>query len=136
MAMTAARRRRIRIDPVYVFSWFCLGFWLLFAIFPVAWSYLNSFKPPEQIFDLPPKLIFTPTLHNYAVVFGLQVGSEAEGISQTQEATGVVSELPRYFLNSLIAFILVAFVVYYFVVRPVNHLMDRFKQSPEEPTPT
>jgi multiple sugar transport system permease protein len=101
MAMTAARRR-IRIDPVYVFSWFCLGFWLLFAVFPVAWSYLNSFKPPEQIFDLPPKLIFTPTLHNYAVVFGLQVGSEAEGISQTQEATGVASELPRYFLNSLI----------------------------------
>jgi multiple sugar transport system permease protein len=102
MAVNAARRRRIRIDPVYVFSWFCLGFWLLFAIFPVAWSYLNSFKPPEQIFDLPPRLIFTPTLHNYAVVFGLQVGSEAEGISQTQEATGVVSELPRYFLNSLI----------------------------------
>ena len=100
--MTAAPRRRLKVDPVYVFSWLCLGFWLVFAIFPVAWSYLNSFKPPEQIFDLPPRLIFTPTLHNYAVVFGLQVGSEAEGISQTQEATGVVSELPRYFLNSLI----------------------------------
>src|SRR5690349_2756492 len=102
MAMSAARRRRVRIDPVYVFSWFCLGFWMLFAIFPVAWSYLNSFIPPEQIFDLPARLIFTPTLHNYAVVVGLQVGSEAEGISQTQEATGVASELPRYFLNSLI----------------------------------
>jgi large conductance mechanosensitive channel len=31
------------------------------------------------------------------------------------------------FLNSVLSFILVAFVVYYFVVRPVNHLMDRFK---------
>jgi large conductance mechanosensitive channel len=40
------------------------------------------------------------------------------------------------FLNSLLAFILVAFVVYYFVVRPVNHLMDRFKPSTETETPT
>jgi multiple sugar transport system permease protein len=102
MAVIHARRRRLHVDPVYIFSWFCLGFWMVFAIFPVAWSYLNSFKPPEQIFDLPPELIFTPTLHNYFVIFGLQVGAEAEGISQTQAATGVVSELPRYFLNSLI----------------------------------
>lgn len=102
MAIAPARRRRVRIDPVYVFSWVCLGLWMVFAIFPVAWSYLNSFKPPEQIFDLPPKLIFTPTLHNYAVIFGLEVGAEAEGVSQTQGATGAASQLPRYFLNSLI----------------------------------
>ncbi|MGI9146737.1 MAG: carbohydrate ABC transporter permease [Chloroflexota bacterium] len=100
--MIPAHRRRLRIDPVYIFSWACLGAWMAFAMFPVAWSYLNSFKPPEQIFDLPPRLIFTPTLHNYAVVFGLQVGTEAEGVSQTQEATGAASQLPRYFLNSLI----------------------------------
>ncbi len=97
-----AHRRRLRIDPVYIFSWVCLGVWMAFAMFPVLWSYLNSFKPPEQIFDLPPKLIFAPTLHNYAVVFGLQVGAEAEGVSQTQEATGAASQLPRYFLNSLV----------------------------------
>ena len=92
----------MRIDPVYVFSWVCLSLWMVFAIFPVAWSYLNSLKPPEQIFDLPPKLVFTPTLHNYAVIFGLEVGAEAEGVSQTQAATGAASQLPRYFLNSLI----------------------------------
>jgi multiple sugar transport system permease protein len=100
--VTHARRRRVRIDPVYVFSWVCLSLWMVFAIFPVAWSYLNSLKPPEQIFDLPPKLVFTPTLHNYAVIFGLEVGAEAEGVSQTQAATGAASQLPRYFLNSLI----------------------------------
>ncbi|MBV9170940.1 MAG: carbohydrate ABC transporter permease [Chloroflexi bacterium] len=87
---------------MYVFSWMCLSVWMIFAIFPVFWGYLNSFKPPEQIFDLPPKLIFTPTLHNYAVIFGLEVGAEAEGVTQTQQATGAVSQLPRYFLNSLI----------------------------------
>jgi multiple sugar transport system permease protein len=102
MALMLARRRRIRIDPVYIFSWFCLGFWMLFAIFPVAWSYLNSFKPPEQIFELPPKLIFTPTLHNYLAIFGLEVGTELEGLTQTQAGTGATSQLPRYFLNSLI----------------------------------
>jgi multiple sugar transport system permease protein len=96
------RRRRIRLDPVYIFSWICLIVWMVFAIFPVFWSYLSSFKPPEQIFDLPPKLIFTPTLHNYAVVFGLEVGTEAEGVTETQGATGVVSQLPHYFLNSII----------------------------------
>ena len=102
LSMTHVGRRRVRIDPVYVFSWVCLGLWMLFAIFPVVWSYLNSFKPPEQIFDLPPKLVFSPTLHNYAVIFGLEVGTEAEGVTQTQQATGAVSQLPRYFLNSLI----------------------------------
>jgi large conductance mechanosensitive channel len=33
------------------------------------------------------------------------------------------------FLNSLVSFVLVGLVVYYFVVRPVNHLMAKFKAS-------
>ncbi len=102
MAITHARRRHPRIDPVSVFCYACLGVWMVFAIFPVFWSYLSSFKPPQDIFVLPPKLIFPPTLHNYAVIFGLQVGTEAEGVTEVQGATGVISELPRYFLNSLI----------------------------------
>ncbi|HWC33763.1 MAG TPA: large conductance mechanosensitive channel protein MscL [Mycobacteriales bacterium] len=40
------------------------------------------------------------------------------------------------FLNSVLSFILVGLVVYYFVVRPVNHLMERFKPSAEPATPT
>jgi large conductance mechanosensitive channel len=40
------------------------------------------------------------------------------------------------FLNSVLSLILVGLVVYYFVVRPVNRLMDRFKPSPEPATPT
>jgi large conductance mechanosensitive channel len=37
------------------------------------------------------------------------------------------------FVNSLISFLVVALVVYYFVIMPVQRLMDRFK--PEEPQP-
>jgi large conductance mechanosensitive channel len=33
------------------------------------------------------------------------------------------------FLNSLVSFVLIGMVVYYFVVRPVNHLMTKFKPA-------
>ncbi|MDQ1697499.1 MAG: large conductance mechanosensitive channel [Frankiaceae bacterium] len=38
-------------------------------------------------------------------------------------------------INALIYFLIVAAVVYFFVVNPINQLMDRFKPTPEEPTP-
>jgi large conductance mechanosensitive channel len=40
------------------------------------------------------------------------------------------------FVNNLISFVLIGVVVYYFVVRPVNHLMDRFKTSTDVSVPT
>ena len=40
------------------------------------------------------------------------------------------------FLNALIAFLILAAVVYFFVVVPINRLMERFKPAPDEPTPT
>lgn len=39
------------------------------------------------------------------------------------------------FINAVITFLIIAFVVYYFVVLPVNALMDRFKPRPAA-TPT
>src|SRR5215211_5621358 len=39
------------------------------------------------------------------------------------------------FLNALIAFVLLALVVYFLVVLPVNKLMDRYRPAPE-PAPT
>jgi len=40
------------------------------------------------------------------------------------------------FINAVITFLILAFVVYLFVVRPVNALVDRFKphQEPQAPT--
>jgi large conductance mechanosensitive channel len=40
------------------------------------------------------------------------------------------------FLNSVISFVIIAAVVYYFVVVPIGKLLDRYKPSPDEPTPT
>ena len=40
------------------------------------------------------------------------------------------------FLNAIIAFLLVATAVYYFVVLPVNALMARVKKEPPPPDPT
>jgi large conductance mechanosensitive channel len=39
------------------------------------------------------------------------------------------------FINAMIAFLLVALVVYFFVVVPINRLMERYKPSSDEPTP-
>jgi large conductance mechanosensitive channel len=40
------------------------------------------------------------------------------------------------FINAVLAFVIIAAVIYFFVVVPINHLMDRFKPAPDEPTPT
>jgi large conductance mechanosensitive channel len=40
------------------------------------------------------------------------------------------------FINAVIGFVIVAAVIYFFVVLPINRLMDRFKPAPDEPTPT
>ena len=41
-----------------------------------------------------------------------------------------------HFLNVLIAFVTIALVVFFFVVKPINRLMERYKPTAEEPTPT
>ena len=53
--------------------------------------------------------------------------SKAGDFSSRYWSLGGAHFLYGDFLNAILAFILVAFAVYYFVVRPVNHLMDRFK---------
>lgn len=40
------------------------------------------------------------------------------------------------FINALIAFVLLAAVVYFFIVVPINKLMERYKPTAEEPVPT
>lgn len=39
------------------------------------------------------------------------------------------------FINAVIAFVILAAVVYFFVVVPIGKLMDRYKPAPDEPTP-
>jgi len=40
-----------------------------------------------------------------------------------------------HFINAILTFLILAFVIYFFIVRPVNALMDRFKPRPAA-TPT
>lgn len=40
------------------------------------------------------------------------------------------------FLNALISFLIIAAVIFFFIVKPMNALMARFKPSETEPTPT
>ena len=46
----------------------CVFFFLL----PLLWMLLNAFKNPLQVIELPPKLIFKPTLDNFVNVFQSQ----------------------------------------------------------------
>jgi large conductance mechanosensitive channel len=39
-------------------------------------------------------------------------------------------------LTALLSFLIVAFVIYFFVVKPVNRVMERFKTEPEVTQPT
>lgn len=42
---------------------------VIWSAFPVALVILSSFKPPREIFSVPPTLIFTPTLTNYEALW-------------------------------------------------------------------
>ena len=41
-----------------------------------------------------------------------------------------------HFINALISFLIVAAVIFFFVVKPMNLLLARYKSAPPEPTPT
>ncbi len=61
--------RRVVMDVLYYGTIIaCVFFFLL----PLLWMLLNAFKTPLQIVELPPKLIFTPTLENFENVFNSQ----------------------------------------------------------------
>lgn len=69
-----------------------LGVYACFSLGPIAWLFLSSIKSRQDLFSLPPKLLFTPDLTGYAAVFGLGKSQNAAG------AVGLVDSL----FNSLI----------------------------------
>jgi multiple sugar transport system permease protein len=75
--------------------------WGAFTILPILWTYATSFKEPADVFALPPKLIFQPTLHNYLELFNLDVTTEFENAGSTT-ASSASSAFPQYFVNSVI----------------------------------
>ena len=52
-----------------LFVWLILLAAVAYTLFPILWLILTSFKVPRDIFAIPPKLIFEPTLANYVYNF-------------------------------------------------------------------
>src|SRR5215217_2574961 len=99
---TSPRRKKSRWPSLgTVGAHLILGLWAVITLFPIVWIYASSVKTPEQIFEMPPKWVFKPTLHNFEVVLGLKIPTELETV--TQEGSGQIqSKFPRYLLNSVI----------------------------------
>ncbi|MBE3085988.1 MAG: carbohydrate ABC transporter permease [Bacteroidetes bacterium] len=90
---------------VYFFTIFLL---MIIFLLPFFWMAVNSFKTPLEIIELPPKIIFKPTLQNYINVF------------ETQNYI-------RYILNSII--IAVANIIFGLVLGlPAAYSIARYKQ--------
>lgn len=95
----SGRRRRLRFGRTL--TYLVLVSWTVVTLFPIAWVYMQSFKPPEETYVIPPKFVFVPTLDNYREVLGLKVPKELEGLSQ-QEARTLESKFPGQAVNSLV----------------------------------
>ena len=92
------RRGGLRLSTTLVYA--VLVAWAAFTL-PILWTYVTSFKEPADVFALPPKLIFQPTLHNYLELFNLDVTTEFENAGSTTTASAS-SSFPQYFVNSLV----------------------------------
>jgi multiple sugar transport system permease protein len=93
------RKRRLWLKRGLQYT--VLVVWILFSLFPVYWTFASSLKYPPDVFAIPVKWTFTPTLHNYEVVWGLKVGTELEGVTEEVVGQGQ-TQFPRYLLNTLI----------------------------------
>lgn len=62
----AVRCRRRAEAAVFVAG---LSLFLIFALIPIIWMVLTSFKPNAMAMSIPPTLLFRPTLNNFASVF-------------------------------------------------------------------
>jgi multiple sugar transport system permease protein len=80
---------------------FVLGIFALFTITPIFWMVISSLKTPSEVFEIPPKLNFKPTLHNYEVLLGFKVGEEFEGVRES-DYRRVRSKFPVYILNTIV----------------------------------
>jgi multiple sugar transport system permease protein len=64
------KRKRGRRDAWVIGCYIVIGLFLVWVLVPVITVGVNSFKLPSAIFTSTPQLSFSPTLQNYAKVFG------------------------------------------------------------------
>jgi len=59
-----------------------IGIWVVFSLGPLFWLFLSSLKTRLDLFSMPPKFIFTPTLHGYESLFVITYKDGTTGMSQ------------------------------------------------------
>ncbi len=66
---------------------------------------------------------------------GVVTGASGDFSKNTFELADVIFPF-GLFVQALLSFLIIAAVVYFFVVKPITRLMDRFKTEPEPGDPT
>ena len=59
-----------------------IGIWVVFSLGPLLWLFLSSLKTRLDLFSIPPKFFFTPTLHGYKSLFVITYKDGSTGISE------------------------------------------------------
>ena len=84
-AQAQPTKKQKRWSVSTVLAYVALVGWAILTLFPIVWVFTSSVKTPEQIFEMPPKWIFKPTLHNFEVVLGLKIPTELETVNQEEQ---------------------------------------------------
>jgi len=59
-----------------------IGIWVVFSLGPLFWLFLSSLKTRLDLFSMPPKFFFTPTLHGYKSLFVITYKDGSTGLSE------------------------------------------------------
>ena len=62
-------RRGARRTLRYIILYLLIAVVMVWALFPIVWMILSSFKTQVEAFQMPPRLIFQPTLTSYLDLF-------------------------------------------------------------------
>jgi multiple sugar transport system permease protein len=71
-----------------------IGLYMIYSLGPIFWLVMSSLKSRQDLFTLPPKLIFTPDFSGYEAVFGVGAAKDsasAIGLTQSLVNSVVVS---------------------------------------------
>jgi multiple sugar transport system permease protein len=59
-----------------------IGIWVIFSLGPLLWLLLSSLKTRLDLFSIPPKFFFPPTLHGYKSLFVITYKDGSTGVSE------------------------------------------------------
>jgi multiple sugar transport system permease protein len=94
---------------------------LIWSLFPIAFIIMSAFKPGQDIFAVPPKFIFTPTLQHYGQLWSewgtffdglfnstiITIGATILAITTSTSAGYVYSRYSSRFLNASVLFLII-----------------------------